>query len=141
MFPFSYKSEVHHSCVEVEDGSGWWNLMRHQNPCDPSQSWERLWPMQAETAMPQWVFGMSTTAWDGEQLLAAVCADGRWQLKRLSADGAVSLVDQPFDDLAELDADAGRAVAIASNSTTGQGLCMGLQGGIARRVHTSALFS
>ena len=108
--------------IVAEDAGGWWNLMRHQEPGDPTQRWERLWPMQAETAMPQWVFGMSTSAWDGEQLIAAVCAEGRWQLKRLSADGLVSLVEQPFDDLAELHADAGRAVAIASNSTTGQGL-------------------
>ena len=108
--------------IVAEDGSGWWNLMRHPDPGAPSQSWERLWPMQAETAMPQWVFGMSTTAWDGEQLLAAMCSEGRWQLKRLGADGSVSPVNQPFDDLAELHADAGRAVAIASNSTTGQGL-------------------
>ena len=108
--------------IVAEDAGGWWNLMQHQDPRDPSQRWERLWPMQAETAMPQWVFGMSTTAWDGEQLIAAVCAEGRWQLKRLSADGSIRMVDQPFDDLAELHADAGRAVAIASNSTTGQGL-------------------
>ena len=32
--------------------------------------------MQAETAMPQWVFGMSTLAWDGEQLLALACRQG-----------------------------------------------------------------
>ncbi len=103
----------------AEDSSGWWNLML-QHP--GATSWERPWPMAAETAMPQWIYGMSTTAWDGEQLLAAVCSEGRWQLKRLRLDGRIEAVNQPFDDLAGLAALEGRAVAVASNSRTGAGL-------------------
>ena len=110
------------SLIVAEDSSGWWNLMRHGYPAGDRNQWERPWPMQAETAMPQWVFGMSTTAWDGEELLAAICSDGCWELKRLMADGSTSSVKQPFDDLNDLHADAGRAVAIASNDHTGQGL-------------------
>ena len=110
------------SLIVAEDSSGWWNLMRHGDPAGDRNQWERPWPMQAETAMPQWVFGMSTTAWDGEELLAAICSDGCWELKRLMADGSTSSVKQPFDDLDDLHADAGRAVAIASNDHTGQGL-------------------
>ena len=113
--------------VAAEDSSGWWNLLRQANhgsasASDNDQNWARPWPMQAETAMPQWVFGMRTTAWDGTHLLAAICTEGRWQLTRLSSDGGTSPVAQPFDDLADLDADAGRAVAIASNNSIGQGL-------------------
>ena len=110
------------SLIVAEDSSGWWNLMRHGDPAGDRNQWERPWPMQAETAMPQWVFGMSTTAWDGEELLAAICSDGCWELKRLMADGSTSSVKQPFDDLNDLHADAGRAVAIASNDHIGQGL-------------------
>jgi len=110
------------SLIVAEDSSGWWNLMRHGDPAGDRNQWERPWPMQAETAMPQWVFGMSTTAWDGEELLAAICSDGCWELKRLMADGSTSSVKQPFDDLSDLHADAGRAVAIASNDRIGQGL-------------------
>jgi len=109
--------------VVAEDSSGWWNLMRSApspDLCNPG--WERPWPLAAETAMPQWVYGMSTTAWDGEQLLVAVCSDGLWQLKRFADNGQITSIDQPFDDLAGLQAEAGRAVAIASNSTAGQGL-------------------
>ena len=101
----------------AEDSSGWWNLMLRQR-----DHWRRPWPMAAETAMPQWVYGMSTTAWDGEAVLAAVCAEGAWSLKRLWLDGRVESVDQPFDDLAGLRASNGRAVAVASNSHTGAGL-------------------
>ena len=101
----------------AEDSSGWWNLMLRQG-----QEWRRPWPLAAETAMPQWVYGMSTTAWDGEALLAAVCAEGAWSLKRLWLDGRVESVEQPFDDLAGLRAHNGCAVAVASNSCTGAGL-------------------
>ena len=78
--------------------------------------------MQAETAMPQWIYGMSTTAWDGEQIVAAICDQGQWQLKCLTNDGSVHAVEQPFNDLAGLRAADGRAVAIASNASTGMGL-------------------
>ena len=110
------------SLVVAEDSSGWWNLMRHPSAKSLSNHWQRLWPMAKETAMPQWVFGMSTTAWDGDKLLAAICDQGEWQLQRLGLDGSAERVEQPFNDLADLNAANGRAVAISSNSTTGQGL-------------------
>ena len=105
--------------VVAEDSSGWWNLMLGDLATD---SWERPWPMAAETAMPQWIYGMSTTAWDGERLLAATCSDGTWTLQRLGLNGTVLKLEQPFDDLAGLRACNGRAVAIASNSSYGAGL-------------------
>ena len=109
--------------VVSEDSSGWWNLI-HTEPTPDLHAplWQRPWPMEAETAMPQWVYGMRTTAWDGEQLLATVCSEGVWALKRLNDNGEVGSIAQPFDDLAGLQAHEGRAVAIASNSRTGQGL-------------------
>ena len=105
--------------VVAEDSSGWWNLMLGDLA---TESWERPWPMAAETAMPQWIYGMSTTAWDGERLLAATCSDGTWTLQRLGLNGTVLKLEQPFDDLAGLRACNGRAVAIASNSSYGAGL-------------------
>jgi len=97
--------------------------------------------MAAETAMPQWIYGMSTTAWDGQQLLAATCADGCWSLNRLSLEGTISRIDQPFDDLAGLRALKGRAVAVASNSTSMAGLLeLSLASdGTSAWVHTPAL--
>ena len=125
------------SLVVAEDSSGWWNLMRHPSPDSSNSHWQRLWPMAKETAMPQWVFGMSTTAWDGDKLLAAVCDQGEWQLQRLGLDGSAETVEQPFNDLADLNASNGRAVAITSNSTTGPGLLeLDLNGGTWR--HTPA---
>ena len=49
----------------------------------PPFPWQPLLPMEAEFATPQWVLGLSTTAWDGTQLVATACVGGRWQLGRI----------------------------------------------------------
>ena len=126
------------SLLVAEDSDGWWNLKRRR---PGAISWEHPWPMAAETAMPQWIYGMSTTAWDGQQLLAATCADGCWSLNRLSLEGTISRIDQPFDDLAGLRALKGRAVTVASNSTSMAGLLeLSLASdGTSSWIHTPAL--
>ena len=133
--------------VVASDASGWWNLQQLETA---SGHWRPLLPMQAEFAMPQWVYGMRTTAWDGERLIAAACRDGVWQLgqvrlgqSREAQSGEVQSrgadpgadqdqlprpeshwlpLDLPFDDLAGLSAEAGRLVAVASSPSTPQGL-------------------
>jgi acetyl esterase/lipase len=122
--------------VVANDRGGWWNLERlsgaERLPIEPMDAgkarrsaWRPLLPMEAEFAMPQWVYGMRTTAWDGERLLAAACVQGRWQLGAVAlppATPAWQPLDIPFDDLAGLSAERGRLVAIASSPTAGQGL-------------------
>ena len=112
--------------VVASDASGWWNLQRFDAAAG---QWQALLPLEAEFAMPQWVYGMATTAWDGQQLWAAACRQGRWQLGRVSLDPTVlgtaaawQPLEQPFDDLAGLSAEAGRLVAIASDPIRPQGL-------------------
>ena len=108
------------------DTSGWWNLQK----LDTSNgTWQSLLPLEAEFAMPQWVYGMRTTTWDGEQLIAAACREGVWQLgrvhlspERMGTSAAWQPLEQPFDDLAGLAAEAGQLVAIASNPITPSGL-------------------
>jgi len=79
--------------VVSSDRSGWWNLERLEAAealnAGEDPAWQPLLPLQAEFGMPQWVYGMATTAWDGEALVAAGCFEGRWRLGRLiKADGA-----------------------------------------------------
>jgi dienelactone hydrolase len=112
--------------VVASDASGWWNLQRLHTR---SGHWQSLLPMAAEFAMPQWVFGMRTSAWDGQQLLAAACREGVWELGRVSLDEelvgraeAWQPLALPFTDLAGLSAEAGRLVAVASSPTTPEGL-------------------
>ena len=118
--------------VVANDRSGWWNLERLDQAetlaAGAEPHWQPLLPMAAEFAMPQWIYGMRTTAWDGQQLLAAACRNGCWELGRLSpsATGELPLLWQPlelpFNDLAALDAEAGRLVAVAAAPDRSSGL-------------------
>ena len=110
--------------VVANDRSGFWNLEHWRNPQvrqDASPQWEPLLTMEAEFAMPQWVFGMSTHAWDGETVLAIACIQGRWQLGRIS-DGAWAAIEQPFNDLAGLCAQRGQVACVASSPSQPSGL-------------------
>jgi dienelactone hydrolase len=139
--------------VVANDRSGFWNLERWAGPADPGAAsaegegeskapapWQPLLPMQAEFAMPQWVFGMATTAWDGQRLLAIACRQGRWELGEVVLAGATPSTaaaastppaqwrplaqpfPQPCDDLAALTAEAGRLACLASGPGTPAGL-------------------
>ncbi len=139
--------------VVANDRSGFWNLERWAGPADPGAAsaegegeskapapWQPLLPMQAEFAMPQWVFGMATTAWDGQRLLAIACRQGRWELGEVVLAGATPSTaaaastppaqwrplaqpfPQPCDDLAALTAEAGRLACVASGPGTPAGL-------------------
>ncbi|MFZ9463267.1 MAG: prolyl oligopeptidase family serine peptidase [Vulcanococcus sp.] len=114
-----------HDLVVANDRSGFWNLEIWPDAAGTdgpatdhaSTAWQALLPMAAEFAMPQWVFGMATTAWDGERLLAIACQRGRWQLGEVvMGDGAARWhpLAQPCSDLAALTAERGRLACIAS---------------------------
>jgi dienelactone hydrolase len=112
------------------DRNGWWNLERLEAAealvAGEEPQWQPLLPLQAEFGMPQWVYGMATTAWDGEALVAAACFEGRWHLGRLVVAGGGAFRWQPydlrFDDLAAVVAERGRLVAIAASPSDPAGL-------------------
>ena len=112
------------------DRSGWWNLERLEAAealgAGEEPAWQPLLPLQAEFGMPQWVYGMATTAWDGEALVAAACFEGRWHLGRLVLAGGGAFrwqtYDLRFDDLAAVVAERGRLVAIAASPSDPAGL-------------------
>tara|TARA_B100000700_G_scaffold304997_1_gene378288 strand:+ start:4291 stop:6255 length:1965 start_codon:yes stop_codon:yes gene_type:complete len=110
--------------VVAEDSSGWWNLMvtnRYQLE-SRSIEWERLWPIEAETAMPQWVLGMSSHAPLTNSILSIFCRSGIWKIGICYLNGKISELDQPFDDISYISAFNTRAVAIASSSVKECGL-------------------
>ena len=112
------------------DRSGWWNLERLEAAealgAGKEPTWQPLLPLQAEFGMPQWVYGMATTAWDGDALVAAACFEGRWRLGRLVVAGGGAFRWQPydlrFDDLAAVVAERGRLVALAASPSDPAGL-------------------
>ncbi|WOX05815.1 S9 family peptidase [Microbulbifer pacificus] len=61
----------------VSDKNNWWNIYR-------AGSNKPLWEVEAEFATPQWVFGMSTYGFLGEErIFCTFTRDGRWQLALL----------------------------------------------------------
>ena len=130
------------------DRSGWWNLERLEAAealvAGEEPRWQPLLPLQAEFGMPQWVYGMATTAWDGQSLVAAACFEGRWHLGRLVVAGGGAFRWQPydlrFDDLAAVVAERGRLVAIAASPSDPAGL-LELDTASGRWRHTPAAVS
>jgi len=119
--------------VVARDGGGWWTLTRFADADlgleHPSGTGEPLLAMEAEFAVPAWVAGARTTAWDGERLVAAACRQGSWELGRLEEAPGISPpqwrwhpLPPPFTELADLSAERGRLVAIASSPQTMAGL-------------------
>ncbi|MEB3334905.1 MAG: prolyl oligopeptidase family serine peptidase [Cyanobacteriota bacterium] len=119
--------------LAARDGSGWWTLTRFANaercPGDCSPQGESLLAMEADFGVPRWVAGQRCTAWDGERLVAAACRQGRWELGSVEGvsdtrghPGQWRRLNVPFTDLADLSAENGRLVAIASGPTAMAGL-------------------
>ena len=111
--------------VVAEDSSGWWNLIiSTSTSCsiDPPFNWKNPWRMNAEFAIPQWVFGMSTFSFAQDKLISLRCKDGTWGLFLLQDNGNFKEIMQPFIDFAGLHASDEKVVAIASNSYKEPGL-------------------
>ncbi|MBM5799408.1 MAG: S9 family peptidase [Cyanobacteria bacterium K_DeepCast_35m_m2_023] len=109
--------------VVASDRSGFWNLQRLSG-----NGWESLLAMEAEFAMPQWMYGMRTSAWDGQHLLALCCRQGAWELGEvpLQQDKPWRPIELPFNDLGGLDAasdgSGSIAVVVAGSPVCGTGL-------------------
>ncbi|MHB8668922.1 MAG: alpha/beta hydrolase family protein, partial [Burkholderiales bacterium] len=80
---------------------------------------EALAPMEAELGLPQWVFGMSTYAFESAQrMVCAVNHAGIWRLAVLDTDTLrFELIDTPFTDIGAVTAAAGKAVFVAASPT------------------------
>jgi dipeptidyl aminopeptidase/acylaminoacyl peptidase len=108
----------------VSDRSGWWNLYRWRD-----ERVEPLLEMEAEFGRPQWVFGMSTYAFESAgRIVCAVGQRGAWQLVSLeAASGAWQPFDfaqdrpieAPYTEIVGLRATPGRVVFLAGSPTQG----------------------
>lgn len=99
----------------ASDRTGWWNLYR----LNGDGSIESLREMEAEFAAPQWVFRMSTYAFESEhRIICTYCERGNWRLASLdSKTGKLESIDVPFTEIAGLRVAPGRAVFSGGSPT------------------------
>ena len=97
--------------VYVSDRNNWWNLYQlgQKTP---------LWEKNAEFATPQWVFGMSTYGFIGEEeVLCTFTESGRWYLATLNTrTGEHHTIEQPYCDIESLYCEDGKAIMIAAGT-------------------------
>ncbi|WP_199775634.1 S9 family peptidase [Microbulbifer pacificus] len=96
----------------VSDKSNWWNIYL-------AGSDQPLWPMEAEFATPQWVFGMSTYGFvDPARMFCTFTRNGRWQLALLDLNsGRSQLLEHSGSDFESISCAEGQALFITSGAT------------------------
>lgn len=98
----------------VSDRSGWWNLYRLRNG-----NIEAVCPMAAEFGLPQWVFGLSTYAFAGnDRIVCSYAVHGVWRLGRIDLTSAIlTEIPSALSDIGFLAADGKRVVFSAASPT------------------------
>jgi dipeptidyl aminopeptidase/acylaminoacyl peptidase len=99
----------------VSDRTGWWNLYHYDLA---GRAIKAVAPMAAEFGQPQWVFGLSTYAFAGPNLLVASYVHaglGRIALIDLNS-GAVSDLDLPFTEFSSVRTDGADRVAFRAGA-------------------------
>jgi dipeptidyl aminopeptidase/acylaminoacyl peptidase len=90
----------------ASDRTGWWNLYRWVGRIEP------LCQMDAEFGAPQWVFGMSTYAFESAgQIICAYKRSGAWRLARLdTVRRALQEIGTPYSEISSVRAASGWVV-------------------------------
>jgi len=91
----------------VSDRSGWWNIYRAVDGGS-----ECLCDMAAEFGAPQWVFGLSTYAFESaEKIVCAFVETGLWKLGTIDTrTRTFTPIDTRFTDISYVQVSSGRAV-------------------------------
>ena len=98
----------------VSDCTGWWNLYRRrENQVHPVAR------MEAEFGLPQWLFGMSTYAFESaRRLICTYTRNGSWRLAEINlATDSLNVIETPYTDISCLQASAGRTVFVGGSAT------------------------
>jgi dipeptidyl aminopeptidase/acylaminoacyl peptidase len=98
----------------VSDRTGWWNLYRLNGAQSEA---EALCLMEAEFGVPQWVFGLSTYAFESaERIVCAYNREGRWQLASLNTGtGVLSNIETLYTYIREVRARRGEVVFVGGS--------------------------
>ncbi|MEP6820078.1 MAG: prolyl oligopeptidase family serine peptidase [bacterium] len=97
----------------ISDRRGWWNLYR----VDPGGTAELMREMKAEFGMPQWVFGMSTYAFESAQRIVCAYIENGISHLALIDTGTKEFepIDSPYTDIGYVRASLGLAVMRAGS--------------------------
>lgn len=98
----------------VSDRTGWWNLYRW---CDGRI--EPLCEMEADFGVPQWLFGMSTYAFESvNRIICCYTQQGIWHLASLNTQtDELEVIKTPYTSIAFLKASSGQAVFLGGSAT------------------------
>lgn len=98
----------------ISDRTGWWNLYRVGEA-----GVEPLCEKNAEFGMPQWVFRMSTYAFETDhRIICTWCERGNWQLGLLDLETRkLQPIEVPYTEIASLRVASGSAVFAAGAPT------------------------
>jgi dipeptidyl aminopeptidase/acylaminoacyl peptidase len=104
----------------VSDRTGWWNLYRWMAANQKVEPACHNVPEKAEFGLPQWVFGMSTYAFESKDcIICAYTHEGVWQLASLDTNTRqLTLIDIPYSFITGVRASPGRAVFLAGSPAT-----------------------
>jgi dipeptidyl aminopeptidase/acylaminoacyl peptidase len=92
----------------VSDRNGWWNLFR----VNKAGEIERVCEMEAEFGLPQWVFGMSSYAFESvDRIVCSYVEKGISNLASIDTrTRKLTRIDSPYTDIQYLRASPGQAV-------------------------------
>ncbi len=99
----------------VSDRNGWWNLYR----INEAGVTEPVIEMEAEFGMPQWVFGMSTYAFESaERIVCSYVQKGIWRVGTIDIQTRkLERVESSYTDISYVRAAPGHAVMRAGSPT------------------------
>ena len=97
----------------VSDRSGWWNLYR----AAADAAIECVCEMQAEFGAPQWIFGLSTYAFESaDRIVCAFAERGLWRLGTIDTrTKTLRRIEAPYSEISYVCAAPGRAVFRAAS--------------------------
>lgn len=101
--------------IFVSDKSNWWNLYRWDG-----KSTHTIYPIDAEFATPQWVFGMSTYGFlDKDHLLCCYSQLGRWHLAKIHwREKTLQIIETDCCDVSNMICNNGQAIWIGASAET-----------------------
>jgi len=98
----------------VSDRAGWWNIHR----VTTEGAIECVCEMEAEFGLPQWVFGLSTYAFESaDRIVCTFVEQGIWHLGTIDTrTGKLARIETPYTEISFVRAAPGRAVFRAGSA-------------------------